>query len=206
MGLRPVFRPQRRSMELMQPPLRDIKDLFCDWTICGLWPPPPQSSVHNEDHPDGDDYESGADLDRRVVRIGNFYGRNDRLTRSKLQPVFSIHRFIEHDLYRNTLDDLHIIPCCILRREETESSSAASLYAVDMPTKFLAMQRIHFDCDRLPGSHAAYLIFFEVRCDKDLLRHKREQALSSLHILSGHDRLFGDPSRLGRQDSGVGLI
>ena len=193
-------------MELMQPPLRDTKDLFCDWTVCGLWPPLPQSSAHNEDDPDRDDYESDADFGRRVVRIGNFYGRNDRLTRSKLQPVSSIHRFIEHDLYRNTLDDLHIIPCCILRREETESSSAAGLDAVDMPTKFLAMQRIHFDFDRLPGSHAAYLIFFEVRSDKDLLRHKREQALSSLHVLSGHDRLFGDPSRLGRQDSGVGLI
>src|SRR5271166_22584 len=205
MGSRPVFRPQRRSMELMQPPLRDIKDLFCDWTVCGLWPLP-HSAAHNEDDPDGDDYESDADFGRRVVRIGNFYGRNDRFTRPELQPVSSIHRVIEHDLYRNTLDDLHIVACCILRRQETESSSAAGLDAINMPTKFLAMQRIHFDFDRLPGSHAAYLIFFEVRSDKDLLRHKREQALSSLHVLSGHDRLFGDPARLGRQDPCIGLV
>ena len=181
-------------MELMQPPLRDTKDLFRDWTVCGLRLPLPQSPVHNEDHPDRNDNESDADLDRRVVRIGNFYGRNDRLTRSKLQPVSSIYRFIEHDFYRNTLDDLHIVACCILRRQETESSSAAGLDTINMPTKFLAMQRVHFDFDRLPGSHAAYLIFFEVRRDEDLFRYEREQALSSLNVLSRHDRLLGDPA------------
>jgi hypothetical protein len=63
-----------------------------------------------------------------------------------------------------------------------------------MPTIFSALQRIHFDLDRLTGSHPADLIFLEVRRDKDLLRHEREQALSSLDILSGHDRLFGDPA------------
>ena len=188
-------------MTLRQSPLHDTKDLV----VCSLGPLP-QSSAHNEDNPDRDDYESDADFDRRIVRIGNLYRRNDRFTWSELQPIPSIHRFIEYDLYGNTLDNFHIITCRILRREETESSSAASLDTIDMPTKFRAMQRIHFDFDWLPGPHVANLIFFEIRRNKDLLRHEREQTLSSLNVLSGHDRLFGDPARLGRQDPGIGLV
>ena len=44
------------------------------------------------------------------------------------------------------------------------------------------------------GSHAADLIFLEVRRNPDLLRHKREQVLTSLDVRSGFDRFLGDPA------------
>ena len=181
-------------MELMQPPLRDTKDLFRDWTVCSLWLPLPQSPVHNEDHPDRNDNESDADLDRRVVRIGNLYGRNNRFTRSHREPIPGVQRFNKDNLYRYALDDLHVVTCCILGREQTEPSSAAALDAIDKPRKFPARQRIHLDFDSLTGSHAAYLIFLEVRRDPDLLRHKREQVLTSLDVGSRLDRFLGDPA------------
>src|ERR1700759_1528289 len=122
------------------------EELPCLWNVVSIGPLS-QASDHDEYATDSNHHEGNTNIDRRVVGIRNFHGRYDRFTRSKWQPIFDIQRLIKHDLYRNTLDDFHVIACCIFGRKQTEASSTAGLNAIDMPAKFLTPQRIHFDLD-----------------------------------------------------------
>src|ERR1700722_7879674 len=169
------------------------EELPCFWNVLSIGPLS-QASAHDEHATDSNHHQSNTNTDRRVVRIGNFHDRNDRFTRSKWQPIPGIQWLIKDDLYRNTLDDLHVIACCIFGRKQTESSSTAGLNAIDAPAEFLTPQRVHFDLDWLAGSHLSDLIFLEVGADPDLLRHQREQVLSSLDVGSGFDRFLSNPA------------
>src|ERR1700734_4129501 len=122
------------------------EELPCLWNVVSIGPLA-QAAAHDEHATDSNHHESNTNIDRRVVRIRNFHRRYDRFTRSKWQPIFNIQRLIKLDLYRNTLDDLHVIAGGIFGRKQTKSSSTAGPNAIDVPAKFLTPQRIHFDLD-----------------------------------------------------------
>jgi hypothetical protein len=61
------------------------EDLTCLWRAFSIGPLG-QASAYDEHATASNHHQSNTDIDWRAVRIGNFYGRNDRFTRSNGNP------------------------------------------------------------------------------------------------------------------------
>src|SRR3982074_3403622 len=108
-------------------------------------------------------------------------------SRTELQTfpgLRNVGRIIEDDLHGDALHHLHVIAGGILRRQQTEGRTAASLNAIDMACKDPARIGVDADIDRLPGAHQTELSLLEIRGNPDLRWDQHQQRLPGLGIIA----------------------
>ena len=92
------------------------------------------------------------------------------------QTMIAILARIEIDANRHPLHHLHIIPSCVLRRQQAETRSAGAADLLNRPFVLVAVG-IHTKLNPLARLHAAELRFLEIRDDPDIVQWDHCQQL-----------------------------
>src|SRR6516165_5507253 len=95
----------------------------------------------------------------RATLLLRYNGWHNRHARTQL--VLGVFTFFEDQLDRDTLHHLHIVACCVLWRQETETCTCRSAEAVHTGVQ-LTIVGIDLDRHLLADSHVLELRLFEV--------------------------------------------
>ena len=105
--------------------------------------------------------------------------------------MVAIFARLQNDLYRNPLNNFHVVAGCIFGRQQAEDGARCSRNAVDM-TVVSAAVRVELNRCFLAHAHVFELGLFEIRGDPHLIQgNHREQLLPRVDIQSD-DNLFRD--------------
>ena len=107
--------------------------------------------------------------------------------------MLRILTLVEDKLYRDPLNDFHVIAGGILRRQQTELRAGSRSDAVDMRIENPASESIDGDCCALSRTHFGKLCLFEIRSNPDIFhRHDGHQRLARLNNLARLDGFLAD--------------
>src|SRR5579864_88397 len=83
---------------------------------------------------------------------------------------------LEKNLYRDALDNFHVVSGCILRREQAEQRTGGAGNAVNMTVQS-APTRINVNIGFLSNLHVLELRFLKISGDPDLIKRNNRQEL-----------------------------
>src|ERR1700734_4087801 len=100
------------------------------------------------------------------------------------QGTIGIEPLIDHDLYGDSLHDLHEVTRGIFGREGGEARAAAVLDALHVAGQPISRISVDLDVDRVAGTHAAQLRLFVVGRDPHLRRDDEEHVRSGRYVVA----------------------
>src|ERR1043166_987287 len=111
--------------------------------------------------------------------------------------------FIEPNAHGESLDNFHVVPGRIFRREQAEKRTGGARQALHFAL-IVASESVDADRDGLAGSHPFELRLFEVCRNPDIVQgNDHKQALSRLDTMSKLNRFSSDHAAYWRVDFGV---